>query len=302
MAKASGRDGSSAITERGLTRVPADGAGYSGVDRIAVEEPLEIRVAGDPVAVTMRTPGHDRELALGFLFAEGIIASASDVGSLAHCGRPGEEGYTNTIVVRAARGTVLASEPGEPLQRRGTIATSSCGVCGRRSIDDLLARCVPPARTRPAPTLELLRGSVDRLRAHQPSFERTGAMHAAAILAADGAVLAAYEDVGRHNAVDKAIGSLLLRAALDPGAATTSPQGALDAACVLVISGRISFEVVQKACVAAIPAVCGISAPTSLAIDLAERCEIALAGFVRDGSLNLYGPAARALVRSDDQP
>ena len=292
----------SAISERGLTRVPADGAGYSAVDRIAVEEPLEIRIAGDAIAVTMRTPGHDRELALGFLFAEGVIRSARDVGSLAHCGRPGEESFENTLDVRAAPGVVLVSSSEAP-QRRGTLTTSACGVCGRRSIDDLLARCGPPAGTRPTPTLALLRDSVEHLRAHQPSFERTGALHAAALLSADGAVLAAHEDVGRHNAVDKVIGELLLRAAGvgdSGGDAAAKPRATLDAACVLVISGRISFEIVQKACVAGIAAVCGISAPTTLAIDLAERCRIALAGFVRDGGLNLYTAAARELVHSAD--
>jgi len=294
----------SAISERGLTRVPADGAGYSALDLIAVEEPLEIRIAGDPIAVTMRTPGHDRELALGFLFAEGVIRSASDVGSLAHCGRPGDESFENTLDVRAAPGVVLVSASEGP-QRRGTLTTSACGVCGRRSIDDLLARCAPPAGTRPTPTLALLRDSVEHLRAHQPSFERTGALHAAAVLSAAGAVLAAHEDVGRHNAVDKVIGELLLRAAGIGGApadasedAAVAARATLDAACVLVISGRISFEIVQKACVAGIAAVCGISAPTTLAIDLAERCRIALAGFVRDGGLNLYTSAARELVRT----
>jgi FdhD protein len=281
----------SASDERGVTRVPAGGAGHSALDRIAVEEPLEIRVAGDPIAVTMRTPGHDRELALGFLFAEGIVGSARDVAAVVHCGRPVDETFGNTIDVRAAPGVVLVV-PEDALQRRGTLVTSACGVCGRLSIEDLLARCGPPGRTRPTPTLALLRDSVQRLRAHQPSFERTGALHAAALLTVDGTVLSAYEDVGRHNAVDKAIGALLLRAALDDAQSAT-----LDAACVLVVSGRISFEIVQKACVAGIAAVCGISAPTTLAIDLAERCDIALAGFVRDGGLVLYSEAARALVR-----
>jgi FdhD protein len=290
------------ISERALTRVPADGAGYSAMDRIAVEEPLEIRVSGDAIAVTMRTPGHDRELAMGFLFAEGVIRSAHDVGAVVHCGRPTDETFGNTIDVHAAPGVALASELTAP-QRRGTLTTSACGVCGRLSIEDLLVRCTPPAGTRPTPTLALLRDSVEQLRAHQPSFERTGALHAAALLAADGHVLAAHEDVGRHNAVDKAIGELLLRAAgagyaRDDRDATGAAS--LESACVLVISGRISFEIVQKACVAGIGAVCGISAPTTLAIDLAERCRIALAGFVRDGALNLYTSAARDLVRNEE--
>ena len=286
-----------AISERAVNRVPADQAGTNAIDIVAVEEPLEIRVAGDAIAVTMRTPGHDRELALGFLFAEGIIASARDVGSLAHCGRPGDEAFHNTIDVRAAPGVVLVSDPAELQQRRGTLVTSACGVCGRRSIDDLLARCTPPAETRPGVTLALLRSSVECLRAQQPSFERTGAMHAAAVLDAQGRVLAAHEDVGRHNAVDKVIGALLLQAATD-GTAVSAAGDPLAAARVLVVSGRISFEIVQKACVARIPAVCGISGPTSLAIDLADRCCIALAGFVRDGALNLYSSAARELVHT----
>jgi FdhD protein len=287
-------------TLRGVTRVPADGSGHSAPDPVAVEEPLEIRVAGDPIAVVMRTPGQDRELALGFLFAEGIIASAADVGSISHCGRPGDEQLENTLDVRAAPGVVLVAEQSE-LQRRGTIATSACGVCGRRSIDDLLARCRPTAAARPALSLALLRDSVERLRAHQPGFDRSGALHAAAALDARGDVLASAEDVGRHNAVDKVIGSLLLRAVgIGQSPATPKPDGVSDlGAAVLAVSGRISFELVQKACVAGIPALCGVSAPTSLAIDLAERCRIALAGFVRDGSLNLYTEEARALLRNE---
>jgi FdhD protein len=199
-------------TARGVTHVPAGGAGQSAADQVAVEEPLEIRVAGDPVAVVMRTPGHDRELALGFLFAEGIIGSAQDVGSLAHCGRPGTEELENTIDVRPAPGVALAADPSE-LQRRGTIASAACGVCGRRSIDDLIARCAPASAPVPAVTLALLRASVERLRAHQPGFDRSGGLHAAAALDASGEVLASAEDVGRHNAVDKVIGMLLLQAA-----------------------------------------------------------------------------------------
>jgi FdhD protein len=284
-------------TVRVVTHVAADGAGRSTADQVAIEEPLEIRVAGDPVAVVMRTPGHDRELALGFLFAEGIIGSAKDVGSVAHCGRPGTEELENTIDIRPAPGVALAADPSE-LRRRGTIASAACGVCGRRSIDDLIARCAPASAPRPLVTLALLRDGVERLRAHQPGFDRSGGLHAAAALAATGEVLASAEDVGRHNAVDKVIGMLLLQAA---GAGALPPTTSRDQeprVAVLAVSGRISFELVQKACVAGIPALCGISAPTSLAIDLAERCQIALAGFVRDGALNLYTEAARELLHN----
>jgi FdhD protein len=240
---------------------------------VAVEEPLELRVAGETVAITMRSPGDDRRLAVGFLFAEGLITAITDLASVAHCGRPGEEGYGNVIDVLPAPG--VAIDPGAlALARRGTLTTAACGVCGRRSIEDLRARAGPvPAG--PPIALAVLGGATARLREAQPAFGRTGAIHAAAALAADGRVLAAAEDVGRHNAVDKVLGGLLY----DP---PPSPPA------ILAVSGRTSFEIVQKAAVAGIPAVASVSAPTSLAIDLADELGITLAGFVRDGRLNLY--------------
>ncbi len=246
------------------------------LDAVAIEEPLEIRVDGEPVATTMRTPGADAELALGFLLAEGIIAGGADVGAAAHCGRPGEEGYGNVIDVRSAAGTHI--DPERILEgRRWVEGTSACGVCGRRSIDGLLARARPadPA-ARVAP--ELVARAVAALRGIQPVFAATGGLHAAALVSAAGEVLSSAEDVGRHNAVDKVVGAhLRVRA----GTGAASPL-------LLAVSGRSSFEIVQKAAAAGVLAVASVSAPSSLAVDLAERAGIALAGFVRGDAFNVY--------------
>jgi FdhD protein len=250
-------------------------------DDVAVEEPLEIRISGETLAVTMRTPGNDRELVLGFLLAEGVIARAEDVSSIAHCGRAGDEARENTIEVTLAPGIrpPIDEETGM-LARRGTLTTSACGVCGRRSIDDLLARSAPVGPG------ERLRASivsdvVAALRARQPVFGRTGGCHAASLATFRGEHVATFEDVGRHNAVDKVLGSRVLAGA--------TPL----AGHVLVVSGRSSFEIVQKAVAARIPVVASVSAPSSLAIDLARRANVTLAGFVRDGTMTVYAGADR---------
>ncbi len=229
----------------------------------------------------MRTPGDDAHLAVGFLFAEGLITSIGDVGRVAHCGRPGDEGFGNVMEVGPAPGIALDPER-LATSRRGTLTTAACGVCGRRSIDDLLAR-IEPLGDAPLVSASVVAASTERLSKMQKSFARTGGLHAAVALGPDGAVLATAEDVGRHNAVDKVVGALLyarnVGARSDPAAARPA---------VLVVSGRASFEIVQKASVAAIPIIAAVSAPSSLAVDLAERAGIALAGFVRDGAMNLY--------------
>lgn len=272
------------VTGRPVRRVRAGRPEASPVDdEVVVEEPLEIRVAGEPLVLTMRTPGRDSDLALGFLFAEGIIDSARDVGSAVHCGRPGDEGFDNTLDVVPGPGVSL--DPDRlASSRRGTLTTAACGVCGRRSIADLLERTgpVPPG---PEVSLERLVTSTERLAEVQPTFERTGAIHAAAALSGDGRIVESAEDVGRHNAVDKVLGALLRRGLVGAGQPGVSSA---DRPILLVVSGRISFEIVQKAAVAAIPVVSGVSAPTSLAVDLADRLGLTLAGFVRKGSLNLY--------------
>jgi len=260
------------ITQRPVHRF-GDGAEPARVDDVAVEEPLEIRVDGEPLAVTMRTPGHDRHLAVGFLFGEAVVESLADVGSVAHCGRPGEEGFGNAIDVISGPGVTLDASRLEGT-RRGTLTTASCGVCGRRSIDDLLERIGPVERELSLDRAVLARAP-DALRSLQRAFERTGGLHAALALSADGASLAHAEDVGRHNAVDKTIGRLLYDATIADAAA-------------LVVSGRVSFEIVQKASTARVPVIVAVSAPTSLAIDLAVRAEITLCAFARDGAMNVY--------------
>jgi FdhD protein len=264
-------------------------------DFLAVEEPLEIRVDGEAIAVTMRTPGQDGDLALGFLLSEGLVAGASDVGSVAHCGRPGEEGYGNVIDVRSAGGHRIDAE--RVLEgRRWVAGTSACGVCGRRTLDDLLARCGPVEAATRLPVARVS-AMVARLGEVQPVFARTGGLHAAAAFAADGAILAAAEDVGRHNAVDKVVGALTRSGAVGrraPGGAT----GNLPA--LLAVSGRAGFEIVQKAAAAGIPFVASVSAPTSLAVELAGSARIALLGFVRDGRLVVYASGWRLEGGAED--
>lgn len=256
------------------------GGGSSAADVVVVEEPLEIRVAGDTIATTMRTPGHDRELTLGFLFAEGVLASRDDVSAIAHCGRTGDEGRGNTIEVTPAPGARLDLDPTVREARRGTI-TAACGVCGRRTIDDLLARAgrVPDG---PAIPLGAVALAMSRLRDAQPVFARTGGCHGAALAGFDGEIHAVYEDVGRHNAVDKLVGAELLA-----GRVPLADR-------FLVVSGRVSFEIVQKAAMAKIPAIAAVSAASSLAIETAERVNVLLAGFVRGERAVVYANAHRA--------
>lgn len=268
------------VTRRNATRIgrPGELKINSLDDAVVVEEPLEIRVAGDTLAVTMRTPGHDRFLAAGFLYAEGVIESAADLGTLTHCGRPGDEGYGNTMDVIPAGGVDLDIEK-LSATRRGTITTAACGVCGRRSVDDVIARCtvLPPG---PRIAAAAISRAVERLREVQPVFAATGGIHAAAALRSDGVVLASFEDIGRHNAIDKVVGKLLL-------------GGVIGAPALLVVSGRASFEVVQKAARARIPIVASVSATSSLAIDLARATGVTLCGFVRDGAMTIYSHPER---------
>ena len=253
--------------ERALQRHP---------DELAVEEPLEIRLASEPLAITMRTPGHDHELVAGFLLAEGLIRSRADLGGIHHCARPGSEGAHNTIDVLPAPGAVFELE----VTRRLTLTTSACGMCGRKLIDDLLERLRPPEFSAPF-SRSFITGLSSELAQHQPSFQRTGGLHAAGIALNTDGLCVVREDVGRHNAVDKAIGRLLLDARLPATGA------------VLVVSGRVSFEIVQKALAAGLSGVLGVSAPSSLAVSTAARFGLLLCGFARGEAFNVYAGAER---------
>ena len=265
-----------ATTRRKVVRVRKGSRAEAVDDEIAVEEPLEIRIATDPLATLMRTPGEDHFLTAGFLFSEGIIHDLSDLGKVAHCGRPQDPGFGNVVDVSPGPGTSLAPELSTP-QRRGVVS-SACGVCGRQTIDDLLARTAPlPAG--PLLPSAIVSSSQKQLLAQQNAFGRTGAMHGALVLDASGKALAWSEDVGRHNAVDKVVGKLLYAGLL---ARDVHPGS------VLAVSGRNCFEIVQKAALAQLPVVVSVGAPTSLAIDLARALEITLIGFARDEHFNIY--------------
>lgn len=269
---------SRSTTERIVHRFRQGAGREEQVDQLALEEPLEIRVAGDPIAITMRTPGEDHKLAIGFLFSEGMIKGAHDLGTVTHCGRLGEEGFGNTIDCIPASGARLELERSAVAQR-GTLTTSACGVCGRLSIEDLVGACAPLS---PGPILgaQLVASATSRLSEVQRIFERTGGTHAAVALDDEGRLIAGYEDVGRHNAVDKVVGALVL-----DGLVAGVPRSR---AAVLAVSGRASFEIIQKAARARIPVVASVSAASSLAVDLAERMNVTLATFVRDGRLNVF--------------
>src|SRR2546423_10020376 len=231
-------------------------------DAVAVEEPLEIRVGGEAVAVTMRTPGYDEELAVGFLYGEGLVDGDVDAG-------PTADLASNTIEVR---GAVRA-----PAARR-FYTSSSCGVCGKGALDEVRVHA-PALPAGPVVDRALLAGLPARLR--QPEFDRTGGMHATGLFDVTGELLSVREDVGRHNAMDKVIG----RALLD-GALPLHDR-------LLCVSGRLSFELVQKAAVAGAPVLVGVGAPTSLAVALAEEVGLTLAGFARGDRVNVYAGAQR---------
>jgi FdhD protein len=232
-------------------------------DHVAVEEPLEIRVDGAPLAVTMRTPGHDEELALGFLYGEGLIDGPRRAGLT-------EDFAVNTIEVEGP----TAHDPGA----RRFYTTSSCGVCGKGALEEVAVHA-PPAAPGPVVDRALLASLPDDLR--QPTFERTGGLHATGLFAPDGELLLVREDVGRHNAMDKVVGRTLLDGRLPLHGH------------VLCVSGRLSFELVQKAAVAGAPILVGVGAPSSLAVSLAAEQGMTLGGFARRGKVNIYTGAHR---------
>jgi FdhD protein len=240
-------------------------------DCVAAEEPLEIRIDGRPLAVVMRTPGDDVELAAGFAKAEMIVRDADDVGTIRHCSDL--ENVIDLKLSDARRGSAEAMLAAR-MAERATVTSASCGVCGKRTIESLHAD-VPAFARAPSIPVELIAELPSRLRASQEVFAKTGGLHAAAVFDREGRLLVLREDVGRHNAVDKCVGHLLVREMLPVDG-------------VLMVSGRTSFEIIQKALVARIQTVAAVSAPSSLAIELARASNMALFGFVRDGKLNAY--------------
>jgi FdhD protein len=246
-------------------------------DAVAREEPLEIQLAGASLAVVMRTPGHDEELAAGFLVTERVVEKPDQIASLRHASRArSPESAGNVVQVVLAEGVSVDLEA----LRRNLYASSSCGLCGKASIENAL-RSAPPLRDPARFEPEFFYALPDRLARAQRVFAETGGVHGAALFRGDGELLAVREDVGRHNAVDKLVG-FALRAGLLPLAGH-----------VLLVSGRISYEIVQKALAARVPVVAAVSAPTSLAVELAESAGIALVAFLRGRSLNVYGERSR---------
>ena len=248
-------------------------------DLLAVEEPLEIRLQDRTVAITMRTPGHDFELAAGFLFTEGILRDASQVRDIRWTRaskNPRQAG--NSVTVEPAPGVEVDFERLE----RHFYTTSSCGVCGKASIEALQVQgCPVLARDTPRIASSVIYSLPDTLRGEQAVFERTGGLHAAALFDSTGKLLALCEDIGRHNAVDKVIGAEMLA-----GRTPLSDN-------LLLVSGRASFELVQKALMAGIPILAAVGAPSSLAVETAQRFNMTLIGFLRDRRFNIYSGAAR---------
>ena len=241
-------------------------------DVAAAEEPLEIRLQGTTFIVTMRTPGADHDLAAGFLLSERVIQDVGDLHSIRHCTDTIDSGNVLDVMLAGHAATRAAAYLSE---RRLVAATSACGVCGRRSIDDLL-QAVPRVARGLQVSAGLISSLPDRLRAVQDVFEATGGLHAAALFDANARIVAVAEDVGRHNAVDKVIGSQLRK-----GQTPLSER-------LLFVSGRTSFEIVQKAIMGGVAIVAAVSAPSSLAIELAQQADVTLIGFVRGDTFNVY--------------
>jgi len=273
--------------QRGLQRTEVvevrDGRSERRPDALAVEEPMEIRLvlpgraAALSLSVTMRTPGHDFELAAGFLQSEGVVRGRQDIATISYCVDGPEEQRYNVVNVALRPGVAFAPER----LVRHVYTTSSCGVCGKASLDAIRLQGLQPVDG----ALRLDAGLVvtlpETLRQEQTLFERTGGLHAAALFDEQGHLVVVREDVGRHNAVDKLVGERLLAGALPLSR------------CVLLVSGRASFEIMQKALAAGIPAVCAVSAPSSLAVDLAREFGMVLIGFLRGSRFNVYAGADR---------
>lgn len=253
-------------------------------DTVAAEEPMEVRVNGDAVAVTMRTPGADFELALGFCLTEGIVADAAEMASIRYCAgadpQTGHNLFNVVEVVLRNRSPVTAD------LRRNVFTTSSCGICGTASIEAVRKRLESVVADETQVGAATLTRLPDRLREAQDVFDKTGGLHAAGLFTPDGELVALREDVGRHNAVDKLVGWAAM-------------QGHLPlAGHVLMVSGRVAFEIAQKALYARIPVLAAVSAPSSLAVDLATESGMTLVGFLRGDRMNVYAGSHRVLAAS----
>ncbi|WOX21088.1 formate dehydrogenase accessory sulfurtransferase FdhD [Streptomyces solicathayae] len=275
------------VTERRrVIRIRGGVEAGARADTLVAEEPLEIRLNGRPLAITMRTPGDDFALAAGFLVSEGVLAAASDVRNIVYCAGAKDDGTNtyNVVDVQLAPGVEV---PDITLERN-VYTTSSCGLCGKASLDAVRTTArfpiadAPPVGLTPA----LLSGLPDRLRAAQKVFDRTGGLHAAALFSEDGELLDVREDVGRHNAVDKLIGRALREGLLPLSRA------------VLLVSGRASFELAQKAVMAGIPVLAAVSAPSSLAVELAAETGLTLVGFLRGPDMNVYAGEHRITLEA----
>ena len=246
-------------------------------DWVAREEPLEIRVKGESIVVTMRTPGHDKELAIGFLLAEGVITNSSDVLEIAYC-QQGEASLHKNIL-----NVFLSPEVEINLDRlkRNVYASSSCGLCGKASIESLQNIFEPLNKIETVISVDKILTLAQKLRAKQSTFDKTGGLHAAGIFDRNGELLVLREDIGRHNAVDKILGHLFLknRMPLED--------------CVLMVSGRASFEIIQKSLAGRVGIICAISAPSSLAVDMAKESGQTLIGFLRERKFNVYSHKER---------
>ncbi len=265
-------------TEVGIMRWQRDSV-HAIQDCVAIEAPLEIVVNCSSLAVTMRTPGDDQELAAGFLYAESVVRSHQDITAMRYVGATGAPDRQNVLHVKLRPSAGF--QPKDARLQRNFVATSSCGVCGKASLAATQCLAPPIEETHFAVTPAVIRTLSDQMRAAQSVFDRTGGLHAAGLFDAEGCLLSLREDVGRHNALDKLIGAEFL--------AGRTPLNRR----LLLVSGRSSFEILQKAAMARIPVVCAVSAPSSLAVQLAHDLNITLIGFLRGETMNVYTGAHR---------
>ena len=256
-------------------------------DTLAVEEPLEIRLDGESFVVTMRTPGDDIDLVHGLLHSEGIVARAADILGARYCEGAGPDGQNTYNVLDVALGSGAVRPSAE--NRRNVVTTSACGVCGTTSIDQVVRQTCHPLGEGLSVPVALISAAPDRLREQQRAFDKTGGLHAAGLMTPDGEIICAREDVGRHNAVDKVVGWALRQQRL--------PLSEL----VLVVSGRASFELTQKAVLAGLPMMVAVSAPSSLAAELATEAGLTLVGFVRGERMNVYSHPERVRLEAADR-